>query len=329
MNRKIYFVLPLLFVVFFSCKQNNKEKKDLYRPKSNGRINDLTVVMPKKEWNSSFGAFVKETISPTYEGLPLDEKMFNINFLSPETFSDFARHNRNIIWFEKDTINSFKLYKNLFARPQIVAKIKGIDIKTQKVYLEKNALRLQKLFVENEKNEKMRRIKKSLSKETVLQKTFGISIKYPSAYKTVVNKDNFVWIEKNIEKGHLNIIVYTIPYNNLVPFTEEKFILMRDSIGEKHVSGRFPKSYMTTEKSYPPYFYTTQLDKRKTYLTKGIWDVKGDFMAGPFVNYTIKDKENNRWIVIEGFVFAPSVNKRNYMFELNTILLSFKKIKEN
>ena len=324
----MFFVLSLLFVVIFCCKQN-KEKKNLYRPKSNGRINDLTVVMPKEGWNNDFGNFVKKTISPIYEGLPLDEQIFTINFLSPKTFSGFARHNRNIIWFEKDTVDSFKIYKNLFASPQIVAKIKGSDIKKQKIYLEKNALYLRALFVKNERAEKMRRIKKSLSKETILQKTFGISIKYPSAYKTVMTKDNFIWIEKPIKKGHLNIIVYTIPYNNLVPFTENKIILMRDSIGKKYVSGRSPKSYMVTEKSYPPYFYTISLDKRKSYHTKGIWDVKGGFMAGPFVNYTIEDKENNQWIVIEGFAFAPSVDKRNYMFELNTILLSFKKIKEN
>ena len=46
-------------------------------------------------------------------------------------------------------------------------------------------------------------------------------------------------------------------------------------------------------------------------------------MAGPFVNYMIEDNTNNRWLVIEGFVFAPSVNKRDYMFELETIIKSF------
>jgi len=43
-------------------------------------------------------------------------------------------------------------------------------------------------------------------------------------------------------------------------------------------------------------------------------------MAGPFLNYTVIDKANNRLIVVEGFVFAPAVNKRNYMFELEAIL---------
>ena len=47
-------------------------------------------------------------------------------------------------------------------------------------------------------------------------------------------------------------------------------------------------------------------------------------MSGPFVNYVIEDKVNNRLIVVEGFAFAPSVQKRDYMFELEAIIKSLK-----
>ena len=60
------------------------------------------------------------------------------------------------------------------------------------------------------------------------------------------------------------------------------------------------------------------------YLTKGTWEVKNDYMAGPFVNYMVKDTLNKRWMVVEGFAFAPSMSKRDYMFELNTIIGSLK-----
>ena len=48
-------------------------------------------------------------------------------------------------------------------------------------------------------------------------------------------------------------------------------------------------------------------------------------MAGPFVNYMIQDTLNKRMLVVEGFVFAPTANKRDYMFELNTIINTLKK----
>ncbi len=45
-------------------------------------------------------------------------------------------------------------------------------------------------------------------------------------------------------------------------------------------------------------------------------------MGGPFVNYAIEDKINNRYIIAEGFTFAPSVQKRDFMFELEAIIKS-------
>ena len=49
-----------------------------------------------------------------------------------------------------------------------------------------------------------------------------------------------------------------------------------------------------------------------------------DFMAGPFVNYTLYDEKSKKWVVVEGFAFAPSISKRDYMFELNTIITTLK-----
>ncbi|HNU58342.1 MAG TPA: DUF4837 family protein, partial [Aquaticitalea sp.] len=56
----------------------------------------------------------------------------------------------------------------------------------------------------------------------------------------------------------------------------------------------------------------------------GIWDMKNAFMSGPFINYAIEDKANNRYLVLEGYVFAPSIEKRDYVFELEAILRSVK-----
>ena len=53
-----------------------------------------------------------------------------------------------------------------------------------------------------------------------------------------------------------------------------------------------------------------------------MWEVKNQFMAGPFIAYKIDDTKNNRQIYIDGFVYAPSVNKRSYIFELESIIKS-------
>jgi hypothetical protein len=259
-----------------------------------------------------------------YEGLPLIEPQFSLKHLSPKVFSGFARNSRNVLWFQKDTIARFQLIENYFARPQIVAIVKGEDREVQAVFLEENIRLLRATLSENEQKEKLRRIQKSPSRDKELSDRFKVRLVYPTAYKTVKDTTNFIWIQKPVQKGHLNIIAYSLPENELIGNTKKKIIEIRDSIGKVYVPGRLKGSFMITEKAYRPYFYKTKLDNKFSYLTKGTWEVENDFMAGPFVNYMIKDTVNKRWMVLEGFSFAPSISKRDYMFELNTILSSIR-----
>jgi hypothetical protein len=98
-------------------------------------------------------------------------------------------------------------------------------------------------------------------------------------------------------------------------------IRMRDSIGGKHLpiedEGRF-----ITEAAYAPYLFTTEINGKPAYETKGTWEVKDEYQAGPFVNYAVRDEANNRYLILEGFTYAPSVSKRDLQFELESILKS-------
>ena len=122
----------------------------------------------------------------------------------------------------------------------------------------------------------------------------------------------------------MNIISYSIPKKQFNFFNSKRIISIRDSIGKLYVPGRLKGSYMITEKAFKPFFYKSKKESKTLYITKGTWEVHNDFMAGPFINYFIEDINNNRWIVIEGFTFAPSTKKRDYMFELETILNTIK-----
>ena len=194
-------------------------------------------------------------------------------------------------------------------------------------YLEENKALILRTFAENERKEKARRISKSLNKEKELVNRFGLTLKYPSAYTTVKDTTNFIWIEKQVFKGHLNLIVYSLPLDIDLKIIEKRIPEIRDSIGKKYIPGRLPKSYMITEKAYRPYYYRTKLNGLETILTKGTWEVENDYMAGPFINYIVKDTQNKRYIVLEGFAFAPTESKRNYMFELNSIITTLKPTK--
>ena len=314
--------LFLITTLFVSCQSNSSKA---FVPESNGNMNSLTVVMDKSAWGDNLGKQIQKSLTEPYEGLPFDEPKYDLYHLDPSIFKGFARSSRNIIVFNKDTLGQgFRIIKNLWARPQITAFITGEDEEVMSFYFEENKNLLMRSIDENERLEKIRRMSKSLNKDKELTERFGISLTFPDAYQTVKDTTNFTWIEKQVVKGHLNIIAYTLPLDIDLNKIEERIPKIRDSIGELFIPGRVPGSYMITERAYLPYYYKTKVNSLDAILTKGTWEVQNDFMAGPYVNYIVKDTINKRNIVIEGFSFAPSESKRNYMFELNTIITTMK-----
>ena len=309
-------------ILLNACKEIRP--KNRYLPESSGNINHLSIVMPEKSWNGFLGHKVRELLLVPFEGLPIDEPQFSIKFIPKKVFTGFAKNSRNIIWFVKDSIGRFQLSENMMAKPQLVAKVSGEDEEIQAFYLEENIALLRASIIEIEQTEKRRRIKKSPSTDKEFSDRFQISVIYPSAYKKFKDSLNFIWIQKPIQKGHMNIIAYALPINALKKNIKKRIPAIRDSIGKAYIPGRLPGSYMITEHAYRPYYYKTQINGKLAYLTKGTWEVANDFMAGPFINYMVRDTLKKRWMVIEGFTFAPSASKRDYMFELNTIISSVK-----
>ena len=319
MKKYLFIILFFLILFNFSCSEG---KNDKYLPNSNGRLNTISIVMPNKSWEGTLGQMTTKLLTKPYEGLPLDEERYSLNYIPSKVFSGFVRSYRNIILFKSDSIPNFQINKNKYAKGQVVIEITASSDNKKGHLLELNIKEIINSIDQNETYEKLRRIKKSPSIDKSIKTRFEASLLFPSAYKLVKDTFNFTWFQKEIQKGHLNFIVYQISSSEFKGNIKNRLIQIRDSIGGIYLPGRLLNSHMITEKAYRPYFYKTQILNRKTYLTKGMWEVKNDFMAGPFVNYMIYDSIKKNWLVLEGFCFAPSVKKRDLMFELNTILKS-------
>ena len=109
-----------------------------------------------------------------------------------------------------------------------------------------------------------------MTKDADLENKFKIQLTYPTAYKTVKDTLNFLWIEKPYIQGTMNLIAYSLP---MTAFKSPslKAYFYAGFHWRKTYSGRLPKSHMITEKAYLPYFFKTTLAGKKAYLTKGMW----------------------------------------------------------
>lgn len=332
--RNILFSAALL-VLFVSCG-DKKSSEDKMLLDSSGNINNVSVVIDNELWNGSIGDAIRNVLTTPIYGLPQDEPMFTINQIPPSVFSGFVTKNRTILKIEGGKNEGFEVLSNVYAKPQKVIVVSG-NTKEQLISaITDHASKIVNTFKSEEIAERQRQMSKSPHKFTAIQEKLGLTIQFPSAYRIAKETDDFFWIRKDITTGTTNLMIFTVPFS-VIKRNDSligQIVKLRDSIGKAHIRGRQDgdvktdgekvESYMTTENSYAPFLLETIVDNKPAIETRGLWDLKADFMGGPFINYAIEDTVNKRWVFVEGFAFAPSVEKRNYMLELEAIIKSVK-----
>ena len=322
---KAHFLCVLLSVVLFSCL---KKEENLPR-KTSGAINTISVIIEDQLWNGEVGDSIRNKFASPVIGLPEEEPLFTINQFPIQLLEGFATASRSIIIVKKAAENKFEIKKNQYASPQNVFHISGKTAVEILQLLEEHSPEIIRHIKQAEILESQRINQKSLLPAGLFKKQFQLSIQVPSNFEQVMRKPNFVWFKKNSISGSSSLLLYQLPLNTIRTTTISTAILsMRDSIG-KYIQGTEPQTYMISETGYTPYFFKSTLDHRLAYETKGTWQLQNDYMSGPFINYTIVDSINKRLVVLEGFCYSPSKEKRDVMHELDAIMHSVHVLKNN
>jgi hypothetical protein len=322
---KAHFLCVLLSVVLVSCM---KKEANLPR-KTSGAINTISVIIEDQLWNGEVGDSIRNKFASPVIGLPQEEPLFTINQFPIQLLEGFSTASRAIIIVKKAAENKFEIKKNQYASPQNVFHISGKTTADIVQLLEQHSPQIILKIKKGEIAESQRIQQKSILPTGSIKNRFQISIEVPSDFEQVLVKLNFVWLKKKIISGSSSLLVYQVPMNTIIKSNTAVAILsMRDSIG-KFVQGIEPNTYMIREKGYTPYFFTSTLDNRLAYETRGTWQLQNDYMSGPFINYTIVDSINKRLVVLEGFCYSPSKEKRDVMHELEAIMHSVHVLKNN
>jgi hypothetical protein len=322
-------VLALSVLLLLSCE--GKKTTPIFKD-SNGRMNHVLLVVKNSHWNTAIGNKLKDIIMTPVIGMPQEENQFDISQVPSDSFGSMLKGSRNVLIVEIDTMNAFQEKQNVYAKPQQIVKISGAS--EEEVI---NVLELYKdQLISTFKKADLKVVQNSHLKKAYAKKTFktltnmGIEMTIPKMFRLVEDTGDFLWLRQHLSGGiakgdsNSNLLVYAVP----IPKDKSQLVStiskMRDSIGKKFLPGSKENMYMITEKAYTPRVFKTKHNEKTTYVTYGKWELLNDFMAGPFMNFAIEDIENNRWIVVEGFTYAPSVEKRDYMFELEAIIKSTK-----
>lgn len=286
--------------------------KQTMLPDSGGRPYEVVVI-------GDSDSILYKVLSAPVGSLPQPEPSFDVSMGA--AMNATLRLARNIVVIEADAkLNQIKVKyeRNIYAEPQLI-----VRISTPSTAALKNAMQLQKaaddirnLIKRNEMKNALMRLEHKHNKkmEAEVRQMFGIDMRIPADMQASRKGKDFIWISNDSPTAMTNICIYT---------SEN-----RDSVMQTNIKGETDDMYMTTVEGS---VVTTELtiDGSARTVRRGLWEMHGDAMGGPFVQHIIKRSDKQRTIVAEAFVYAPGTKKRNLLLNTEAALYTIQPKQNN
>lgn len=303
-----YLIMLFAAVTLAACNRG----KQTMLPNSGGRPYEVVII-------GDSDSILYKVLSAPVGSLPQPEPSFDVSMAA--AMNATLRLARNIVVIEADTkLNQIKVKyeRNVYAEPQMIVRISTPSTAALKnaMQLQNAAANMRNLIKRNEmKNAIMRLEHKHNTKlEAEVRQMFGIDMRIPADMQASRKGNDFIWISNDSPTAMTNICIYT---------SEN-----RDSVMQTNIKGETDDMYMTTVEGS---VVTTELtiDGSARTVRRGLWEMHGDAMGGPFVQHIIKCGDKQRTIVAEAFVFAPGTKKRNLLLNTEAALYTIQPKQNN
>ncbi|MBE6250931.1 MAG: DUF4837 family protein [Bacteroidales bacterium] len=327
-----YILIALLAATAISC--NNGKRRKALMPNISGKPGEVVVVIGKDYWEGSLGNTLRDSLACDFPYLPQSEPMFDLVNVAPAGFTSMFQLHRNIIAFNirTDVTEPGVIYKNdQWAAPQCVIKI---NAPTEEVATELFMTNCEKIKAVLEQAERARVISNTkkyeeLNLAPVVTAMAGGSPHFPSGYKLKARKDNFIWIAYETQFTMQGILIYKYPVEAGVDMMSPEALLQaQDNMTRENVPGMRENSYMMISPIITPSVKYKKYGVHEFAEIRGLWEVYGDYMGGPFVSHAFYTPDGQNMILLQAFVYAPKYDKKNYLKQVESVLYSWEWKKE-
>lgn len=320
-------------------------------PTAFGTVNEIVVIMDAEMWDGPVGDTLRYYYSAAYPVLPQPEPMFDLRHFTPEdlqaevlrkelrsylivgdlsdsyssTTSLIKNHlgNEKIEKAKRDTSYNSNVGRDKWARGQILIYQFGLSQKDLIENLKRNYPAIKKRINQADKPKIDASVyldgESQKLKQTVKEK-LGVDIRIPNDYFMALNNEDVIWLRKETNKASSNIILKRMPYKSQTQLSKENIKTIRDSIGRRYVSSTVEDTYMrTNDEDLPLLTLQKKVNNYYTLEARGIWEIVNDYMGGAFISYLVHNPNTNELIFLDGFVYAPGEDKRDYIQNLEHI----------
>ena len=322
-RKTITFLFPfyLIFVLLTSCDITGKNRK---KPASTGQPYEVVL-------EGDTDSIVTKMLTEDVTGLPQPEPLCRLiqvkkgktrgNYLLVRTRivvnigeRDFGEQNIG----ERDF--SVTLHHDENAAPQNIIRITARSAQQLRERL--NGEKLRHIVDEVELKHLADIISGNPSKQNremqdEIKKMFGIDMKIPAAMNASKKAKDFIWISNNASSGMQNLLVMKVKSEERRMKNSNAFHVndkaQIDSILRTNMPGETDSMYMVIP----------------VLSERGLWEMKGDAMGGPYVMHRIHRQTSQTAkpgysLYIIGFVYAPEMKKKILIKQLEAAISTIK-----
>ncbi|HQO49066.1 MAG TPA: DUF4837 family protein [Bacteroidales bacterium] len=321
-----YQVFTIIFLLFLlSC--NEPEQRIARSVGATGEI--LVVSQNDLQWDRQIGESVRAFFGQDQYGLPQSEPIFKLSEIKIDKLSEMFKKHRNLFVIEinpKLSEAQVETRSDLWAKPQRVVKISAPNAESWAEAFAKNKEGFLLLYNQTER-ERLLNIFRPTAKADLMEevyKTFQMKMLIPEGFYVAKQLPGFMWLRKETNDMSQGFILYQRPYRDTADFSLNKFVKVRDSLLFQYVPGPSDGSFMTTDKEFvkPKLVKTTHFVTDYATEVRGMWNVTGDFMAGPYLSYTFVNPASQQLVTAEGYIYYPNKDKRDQLRQLEALLHS-------
>ena len=349
---KKYLLFSICFITLFSC--NDEVANNLgAKPSALGRLNEIEIIADDEVWEGPIGDSINYYFGSSYPIMPTPEPMFDMRHFTPNDLlaeplrkelrtyvvvadlqdeqsptTKMIRKDlgeKRFLDLRQNKDYSSTIGREKWARNQILVYIMGNGPKNLAKSIRENFPAVAQKINDHDEEQLMASIyavkRINLGIESRIKDYYGISMSIPGDFKIAVEskEEKTLWLRRDDSKGPiLNIMMKSETYTAESQYAVDNIKTTLNTLSQKYVSSNTVGSKMIiNDEDLPVYDYAYNIDGQYTKELRGIWEMTEDFMAGPFVAYTINLKESNTLLYVYAFVYGPGEKKRNLIQQLD------------
>ena len=309
----ITFLFPfcLIFLLLTSCGLTGMNRK---KPASTGQPYEIVL-------EGDTDSIVTRILTEDVPALPQPEPLCKlIQVKKGKTKGSYLLVRTRIIVNITDKDFAVKLNHDENAAPQNIIRINARSVQQLRERL--NGEKLRQLVDEAELEHLAEMISKNPSKQNKeileeVKKTFGLDMKIPVSMNASKKAKDFIWISNNASTGMQNLLVMKVKSEERRMKNSNAFHVndkaQIDSILRTNMPGETDSMYMVIP----------------VLSERGLWEMKGDAMGGPYVMHRIHRQTSQTAkpgysLYIIGFVYAPEMKKKILIKQLEAAISTIK-----